>query len=388
LTALLIVSSTLVGCDSKLTDSQPSADGWEDENAIMLRGPGAQDGPYDAFAPVAYDLEAAPDGSILVTQNNVIKEIRKGRVQAVTEVPFIPGAPANGLAITGRRSFFVTSGGLDLAEGAGVWHVSGGNARPIGDIEAFETDNDPDAFAGPQWKDQACEEDPVQGFSAGPQSNPYHLKAMPGSKALGSRASGSTVLVADAAGNTLLAVKKNGDVGLVAVLTPPTDEDGNYRFLKTAENDPSIDCYVQPVPTSVDVGPDGAYYVGELTGAPATPGWSRIWRIEGRARDVTCPSEDCEMVVDGLTSVIDLAFGPDGYLYVVEYDANGWLAATALGNAAGGTIRRCDVSTGECEIVESGILFPSAITFDKRGVLWLLENNLIAPMVRRVDDES
>jgi hypothetical protein len=94
------------------------------------------------------------------------------------------------------------------------------------------------------------------------------------------------------------------------------------------------------------------------------------------------------MVVDGLTSVIDLAFGPDGYLYVVEYDANGWLAATALGNAAGGTIRRCDVSTGECEIVESGILFPSAITFDKRGVLWLLENNLIAPMVRRVDDES
>jgi hypothetical protein len=373
LTALLVFIFVMTGCDGALTSTQPTANGAGDGEAIMLRGPGGQSSPYNSFMPVAYDIEAAPDGSILVTQNSVIKEIRKGDVQDVVEIPSIPGSPANGLAITGRRSFFATSGGLDLAAGAGVWHVSGGKARLIGDIEAFETDNDPDASAGPQWKDPACEEEP-EGFSAGPQSNPYHLKAL----------SGSTVLVADAAGNTLLSAKKNGDVGLVAVLTPPTDESGNYRFLKTAENDPSIDCYVQPVPTSVDVGPEGHYFVGELTGAPATPGWSRIWRIKKGTHNVTCPSDDCEVAMDGLTSVIDLEFGPDGYLYVVEYDANGWLAAFA--DPAGGAVKRCDVTTGECETVESGMLFPAAITFDKQGDLWLLENNLIAPVVRRVDN--
>ncbi|NBB87656.1 MAG: ScyD/ScyE family protein [Bacteroidetes bacterium] len=378
LLALLVFSLALVGCDSELTGPLPSADAAADGHAVALRGPGAQDGPYgDAFSPVAYDLEAAPDGSILVTQNSTIREIRNGQVQDVTGVPSIPGSPANGLAITGRRSFFATSGGLDLAAGAGVWHVSGGTARLVGDIEAFETENDPDAFEGPQWKNPACEEDPAQGFTAGPQSNPYHLTAL----------SGSTVFVADAAGNTLLSAKKNGDVDWVAVFTPPTDANGEYRFLKTAEDDPEIDCYVQPVPTSVDVGPGGDYFVGELTGAPATPGWSRIWRIKGEANNVTCPSGDCEVAVEGLTSIIDLEFGPDGSLYVVEYDANGWLAATT-GSAAGGTIKRCDVATGECETVESGLPFPSAITFGKRGALWLLENNIIAPVVRRVDTES
>jgi hypothetical protein len=246
----------------------------------------------------------------------------------------------------------------------------------VGDIEAFETENDPDAFEGPQWKDPACEEDLTQGFSAGPQSNPYHLKAL----------SGSTVLVADAAGNTLLSAKKNGDVDWVAVFTPPTDENGAYRFLKTAEDDPEVDCYVQPVPTSVAVGPGGDYFVGELTGAPATPGWSRIWRIKGGANNVTCPSGNCEVFADGLTSVIDLEFGADGSLYAVEYDANGWLAATAFGKAAGGTIQRCDVDSGSCEPVEEGLPLPSAITFDKQGELWLLENNIIAPVVRRVDN--
>jgi hypothetical protein len=378
LLALLIFSFAGAGCDSELTGPLPSADAAADGHAVALRGPGAQNSPYDAFSPVAYDLEAAPDGSILVTQNSAVREIRNGRVQDVTAVPSIPGSPANGLAITGRRSFFATSGGLDLAAGAGVWHVSGGTARLVGDIEAFETENDPDAFEGPQWKDPACEEDPAQGFTAGPQSNPYHLAAL----------SGSTVLVADAAGNALLSAKKNGDVDWVAVFTSPTDENGAYRFLKPALNEPSIECYVQPVPTSVAVGPEGDYFVGELTGAPATPGWSRIWRIKGGATNVTCPSGDCEVAVEGLTSVIDLEFGPDGSLYVVEYDANGWLAATAFGNAAGGAIKRCDVEAGTCAVVASGLSFPSAITFDQRGTMWLLENNIIAPVVRRVDTES
>jgi hypothetical protein len=277
------------------------------------------------------------------------------------------------VASIGRGVFFAASGGPDLAVGAGVWRVSQGRARLIGDIHAFETEFDPDAFEGPRWKDQRCEEDPTQGFTAGPQSNPYHLVA----------ASGSTALVADAAGNTLLSAKNDGEVDWVALFTPPVDEEGEYRVL--FELPDGTDCYVQPVPTSVDIGPDGAIYVGELTGVPAVPGWSRIWRIAPGATNVVCPSDGCEIVVSGLTSVIDVAFGPDGRLYVAEYDANGWLAAVVPAiPLAGGTIRACDVGTGVCELIAGDLVLPAAITFDKWGDLWVLEDNLAAPTVRRV----
>lgn len=331
----------------------------------------ATDGPV-SFDPASFDIAATPDGRLLVSRNNSVLEIRDGELHPITELP-IPGA-VNGLAARGAGNFFATAGGGDLAAGAGVWHVSRGGARLVGDIEAFETANDPDAFEGPQWKDQACEEDPFQGFSAGPQSNPYHVTTT----------RGGTALVGDAAGNTLLRVGTNGSVEWVAVFTPPVDDAGDFRFLKTAESDATIDCYVQPVPTSVAVGPDGAYYVGELTGAPGGPGWSRVWRIDAGAEQVVCPSHACEMVVDGMTSIIDVAFGPDGWLYLVEYDEASWLAVVT-GAPTGGTVNRCDViGSGSCEPVAEGLFLPSAIDFDKAGRLWLLEGNIIAPTVRQL----
>lgn len=329
-------------------------------------------GPFEFPAP-AFDIDAAPDGSILIAGGTTIREIRKGKIGEVNDVPTLPGMGVNGIAAIGRRNLFVTTESPDLARGAGVWHVSQGRVRLIGDIEAFETAIDPDAFAGPQWKHPQCEENPEAGFSAGPQSNPYHLTAR----------SGGEALVADAAGNTLLSVRTSGKVDWIAVFTPPVDDDDNWRVLFPLDEE--TDCFVQPVPTSVAIGPDGALFVGELTGVPGIPGWSRVWRIEQDAVNVVCPSSACEEVVSGLTSVIDVAFGPDGMLYVVELDANGWFQAVVFGNAGGGTIKRCDVDTGNCDIVEDGLLLPGAITFDKWGQLWLLEAGIIAPVVRRVE---
>lgn len=363
-----LLTAAVAACDAPV---MPEGDG-DARSVAFANGPG--DGPH-ALSPAVFDIAATPDGGILAGENASILEIRGQGISRVADIPALPGAAVNGVVATGRGSFFAAVAGLDLARGAGVWHVSRGRVRLIGDIEAFETANDPDAFEGPQWKNQACEEDSFQGFSAGPQSNPYHLVDL----------SGSRVLVADAAGNTVLSVGKDGEVDWVAVLTPPVDGNGDWRFLKTAEADPSIDCYVQPVATSVAIGPDGAVYVGELTGAPATPGWSRVWRIEPGARHVVCPSGRCEEVLSGLTSIIDLAFGPDGSLYVVEYDENSWLAVVTGGALAGGTLDRCDVEAGTCQVAASGLSLPSAISFDKQGGLWLLENNIIAPTVRRLD---
>lgn len=52
--------------------------------------------------------------------------------------------------------------------------------------------------------------------------------------------------------------------------------------------------------------------------------------------------------------IIDVAFGPDAMLYVVEYDGNDWFHALELGNPAGGSIHRCDVHTADCGVGSVG----------------------------------
>ncbi len=352
----------------------------------LVAMPGSVSAQVAGFGPVAFDLDAAPDGSILVAgADGTIYAVRDDTVQPVASVP-VPDTPPvpttlNGIASIGRGNYFATTGGGDLAAGAKLWRVAPGGARMVADVEAFEIANDPDADV---WKDPACEA--VDPFSAGPQSNPYHLAAL----------SGGTALVADAAGNTLLAASTNGRIEVVATFTPPvagggaSDDPADWMVLFPLNAD--TNCYVQPVPTSVAIGPDGAYYVGELTGATPqltdAPGLSRVWRIAPGARDVVCPSASCQPVVTGLTSVIDVEFGPDGLLYVVEYDERGWLPALIeLGSEDPifeGAIKACDVGSDACAPVDSDLVLPGAITFDKRGTLWLLEANLINPTLRTV----
>src|SRR2546421_351552 len=102
---------------------------------------------------------------------------------------------------------------------------------------------------------------------------------------------------------------------------------------------------IQSVPTSVAIGPDGAYYVGELTGFPAPLGLSRVWRVEPGSRHVRCGvSAACAVAVSARTSIIDLAFGPDGKLYVAQLEDTGWPALEG-GGGVGGSVHACNVET-------------------------------------------
>jgi len=65
------------------------------------------------------------------------------------------------------------------------------------------------------------------------------------------------------------------------------------------------------VPTSVVVGPDGAYYIGHLNGLTILPGSSNIWRLEPGGM----PTPYCT----GFTWIIGLAFDPSGNVYVLQY---------------------------------------------------------------------
>jgi len=114
-------------------------------------------------------------------------------------------------------------------------------------------------------------------------SNPYGLLAEPGGR-----------VVADAAANALLRVAANGDISTLAVF--PSRPQGR-----------STDA----VPTAVAEGPDGAYYVSELTGVPFAAGAANIYRV--------VPGQAPTVAWSGFTTVIDIAFGPDGSIYVLEH---------------------------------------------------------------------
>jgi hypothetical protein len=85
----------------------------------------------------------------------------------------------------------------------------------------------------------------------------------------------------------------------------------------------------EAVATSVTVGTDGAWYVGELRGYPGTAGTSEIWRIRPGTTNATCDPEHpwgaCRRYADGLTSLVDLGAGPRG-IYAVTLSKMTWLA--------------------------------------------------------------
>ena len=72
----------------------------------------------------------------------------------------------------------------------------------------------------------------------------------------------------------------------------------------------------ESVPTAVALGPDNAYYVGELTGFPFPPGGAGVYRVDPRTGERT-------VAFTGFTNIIGLTFGHDGSLYALQLTTNG-----------------------------------------------------------------
>jgi sugar lactone lactonase YvrE len=120
---------------------------------------------------------------------------------------------------------------------------------------------------------------------------------------------------------------------------------------------------VQSVPTSVALGPDGALYVGELTGVPFRPETARVWRV--------VPGRKPTVYASGFTTISDLAFdGRD--LLVLEISTKGLLA----GRSPGALIRvRPD---GARRVVASkGLLYPTGVAVAGKSIY--ISNNGVFP---------
>jgi hypothetical protein len=226
-----------------------------------------------------------------------------------------------------------------------MYRIVDGHVKTVADLWAFEEEVNPDGGAI--------------------DSNPFNVASLGGQRAL----------VADAAANALLFVSRRGKVDWVATLPSqvvPTKHAKRLAGCPDAPPDLEFVCELakripaEAVATSVAVGPDGAYYVGELKGFPAPTNRSRVWRIEPGTRHAECGSSpSCSVVARGFTSIVDLSFGRDGTLHVVELDEEGWFAAE-LGQGSGGSIDACELGGG-CDVL-ARLPLPTAVASTRRHV--------------------
>ncbi len=152
--------------------------------------------------------------------------------------------------------------------------ITGADLALAADINAYEVANNPDG------------NDP-------PDSNAVGFTAL----------NAKNWAVTDAGGNALLTVGKRGE-STVAVFPNGPPAPNPFPF-------PPPFIAPQAVPTDVAVGPDGAFYVSQLTGFPFPTGGSTIWRVTGDGQ--------VSAYATGLTMVTSLAW-KGNTLYAVQLD--------------------------------------------------------------------
>ena len=160
-------------------------------------------------------------------------------------------------------------------------------------------------------------------------TNPWDVAAVPGG-----------YLVTDAGGNSLLRVAADGTLSTVA------------SFQARALGGPGP---TEPVPTGIAVGPDGAYYVSELTGFPFVAGAARIYRVPSGGGAPT-------VFATGFTMLTDIAFGADGSLYALEYDSNGLLAP-----GSGGALWKVAADGSRSLVFSDGLVSPTGLAIGPDG---------------------
>ena len=119
-------------------------------------------------------------------------------------------------------------------------------------------------------------------------ANPYGLTAKPG---------GGFYLV-DAGSNTLDSVDQRGKVRVLAFISP------------TAAGQDAV-------PTCLDVGPDGAVYIGELTGFGSSGTAASVYRYEPSSGSLT-------VWQSGFSAITGCGFGANGDFYVTEFTTTGF----------------------------------------------------------------
>jgi sugar lactone lactonase YvrE len=217
-----------------------------------------------------------------------------------------------------------------------------GSARVEASFGRFEAAHNPDHGAG---SDVTFETEPAI------DSDPYSFAAYHGGFA-----------VADAGGNDLLFVSRTGAISVLAVFPTIRTYAPAHSYGKRQRR--GIYAAEQAVPTSVVVGPDGALYVGELTGVPYAPGTATVYRV--------VPGRRPTVYARGLTSIADMAFDARGHLLVLEMDTKGvGERGFFTGDPADGAIVEIGPGGRKTTVASAGLQYPAGIAVTPNDTVYV-----------------
>lgn len=201
----------------------------------------------------------------------------------------------------------------------------------LGRVLRFTPDGRFDAVADGVELEQVYNPHPV-----GLDTNPYGITAGPHGGAF-----------VDAGGNDAWLVAANGSVSLLALFPD-----------RTATAPWGAPIPMQAVPTAIAIGSDGAYYIGQLTGFPFPVGGANVYRV--------VPGQAPTVFASGFTNIVDLAFGPDGSLFVLEFAANGLLSGDSTS-----AVHRVWPSGAHTTVPTPGLILATGLAIDRDGALFV-----------------
>ena len=284
-----------------MTKFHKKAQSWAVYAAVAGLAIGGMAQAYaDGFTVVIGGLQSprgltfAPGGRLYVAEaggsaghESAIDEVVNWATDHATLRTVVSGLPStaenvgvDGISALGNGDIYAIIAESEESDGPGFGHLIKVNtAGKMRDVANVGSVNYAFTAAHPEL-------DPDSQF---PDANPYGVLALPGH-----------IYVVDAGANTLNEVSPSGRVAILAYF----------------ENPPISDS----VPTTVVQGPDGALYVGTLALAQsqATGPSAKIYRLDPRelgGASVPIIGAEHEWT-SGLPPIQNMAFGPDGSLYV------------------------------------------------------------------------
>jgi len=230
-----------------------------------------------------------------------------------------------------------------------------GSALTLASLLDHEVENNPDGdqsygFLNLPAGCQAKLPPFLQPYTGIVESNPYKVATL----------SPISYAVADAAGNSIVRVTVGQQPKTVAVL-PAVPQ----RITPAAAAQLGLPlCTVgrvyssEPVPTDVEVGPDGFWYVSSLPGGPELPGTGSVFRVNPDNGAVS-------LVARGFSGAVDLAVADDGTIYVAELNAN---RISSISNGLVSPV--VDLfSPGAVEVADDGTVYATTGVFGPSGAV-------------------
>ena len=274
----------------------------------------------DLLSPLS--LAVTNDGTVFYSQNfaGLLNVKRPGKKPRVVYAAEVPGTEVGAVSVRGDSLQFATTflpeeGGEGEPATALMGFNKKGEAKQLADLWTYEENRNPDGDVTYGLRDLPAECEVPEDFQPYPgiiESHPYATAQ-----------AGGRTFIADAAMNAIVKYGRNGGLSTVAVLpaqpvtvteamTQPNPEDPEAPVFPECTIGSKY--FFEPVPTDVEVGPNGKLYVTVLPGGPEDPSLgarAAVYRVNPE-------NGNTRKVVSGLLSATGLGITEKGKMFIAE----------------------------------------------------------------------